>query len=399
MTGNGTSQTVTTQSSTTPSGSHSRRVPRAAYIHVPFCAHRCGYCNFTLVAGRNDLVPAYLQAIQAELGSLNGQHEVDTLFLGGGTPTQLSAVQLRHLCDTVRHVFPLASGGEFSVEANPADFDEPKAEVLQDAGVTRISLGAQSFDVETLKCLERDHSPEQIDAAFELARKFASSVSLDLIFAAPGQSLDAWQAELHRALELRPDHVSTYGLTFERGTTFWSRLTKADLREVDEETQREMYLASIDVLSAAGLQHYEVSNFARTGHRCRHNEVYWGGDEYFAAGPGAARYIAGERSTNHRSTFTWLQRIQAGESPVAFRETLTPEDRAREQLVLGLRRVRGISLDEFEQTTGFSVVELLGEALNTWRQQELIEASPDNLRLTPSGLLVSDHLWGEVLRS
>jgi oxygen-independent coproporphyrinogen-3 oxidase len=317
--------------------------PRSAYIHVPFCAHRCGYCNFTLVAGRDDLIDRYLQAIQIELSWLQRPYEVDTLFFGGGTPSYLPHRQLERLLDMTLAVFPLASGAEFSVEANPADLDAEKVRLLAGHGVTRISLGAQSLDADKLKTLERDHAPCDVHRAVELARAAKTSVSCDLIFGVPGESAAVWQADLDGILHLGVDHVSTYGLTFEKGTSFWTRLNAGRLVRVDEELERSMYAQAIDSLSAAGFEHYEVSNFARPGHRCRHNEAYWLGQNYFAAGPGAARYVAGRRETNHKSTTTYLARVLSGQSPVAESEQLSPADRARELLVFALRRLEGVS--------------------------------------------------------
>ena len=186
----------------------------------------------------------------------------------------------------------------------------------------------------------------------------ACKLSLDLIFATPGETLDEWAADLEAAIALEPDHISTYGLTFERGTAFWTRRERGELAEVDEELQREMYALAIDRLTAAGYEHYEVSNFARPGRRSRHNQVYWSGDGYFAAGPGAARYVDGVRETNHRSTTTYLQRVLAGESPVAEREQLDAEARARELLVFGLRRIEGVARRDFAARTGFEIDEL-----------------------------------------
>ncbi|MBW8884077.1 MAG: radical SAM family heme chaperone HemW, partial [Planctomycetia bacterium] len=289
--------------------------PRAAYIHVPFCRHRCGYCNFTLVAGRGDLIADFLEALERELSGLGQSHQVDTLFFGGGTPTHLSSEELQRLFSIVRRWVPLASEGEFSVEANPIDLDEAKSLILADAGVTRLSLGAQSFHDWKLRLLERDHDAAAIRAAAEFARRFATSLSLDLIFGAPGESLADWKKDFHAAIDLLPNHISTYGLTFEKGTSFWSRLTHGELSRIDEETERQMYEAAIDTLTAAGFEHYEVSNFARPGHRCRHNENYWLGGQYFAAGPGAARFVGGVRQTNHRSTTTYMARVLSGQSP------------------------------------------------------------------------------------
>lgn len=379
-----------------------RTDPRAAYIHVPFCRHRCGYCNFTLIAGRDDLVERYIKALALELAALEHPREVDTLFLGGGTPTHLEPAQLARLLEQVKRWFPLTTGGEFSIEANPIDLADSQAAersaVLAAAGVTRISLGAQSFRADKLRLLERDHDAAAIRRALALARGFAHSVSLDLIFGAPGETLAQWQADLDAALQLAPDHVSTYGLTFERGTRFWSRKLHGELAQLPEEIERDMYALAIDCLIAAGFEHYEVSNFARPGHRCRHNEVYWAGAEYFAAGPGAARYVAGRREVNHRSTLTWIDRLERGQSPVAESETLDAEDRARELLVLALRRREGIARDEFQHRTGFGIDALVGRELTNYTKLGLFAEEQGRLVLTREGLYVSDAIWPAFLR-
>jgi len=195
-------------------------VPRSAYIHVPFCAHRCGYCNFTVVAGRDDLFEPFLTAIQRELTTLGEPREVDTLFFGGGTPTQLKGPRLERLLTTVLHWHPLASGHEFSIEGNPADLDVETVRILADYGVTRVSLGAQSFDAAKLRLLERDHQAADIERSVKLLRGAGLDVSLDLIFGVPDESLVLWRADLDAALRLEPDHISTYGLTYERGADF-----------------------------------------------------------------------------------------------------------------------------------------------------------------------------------
>ncbi|HVW38072.1 MAG TPA: radical SAM family heme chaperone HemW [Pirellulales bacterium] len=375
-----------------------KSAPRAAYLHVPFCAHRCGYCNFTLIAGRDDLIAAYLDALELELARLDEPRPVETLFIGGGTPTHLPPAQLARLLTIVRRWFSLAEGGEFSIEANPFGFDADRVQILADYGVTRLSLGAQSFDAAKLRLLERDHSPAEIARSVDLARRKLSSVSLDLIFGAPGETLDSWRRDLASALELAPDHISTYGLTFERGTTFWSRLTHGQLIRLDEELERTMYAEAIDSLGAAGYKHYEVSNFARPGHRCRHNEIYWAAEEYYAAGPGAARYIAGRREVNHRSTTTWLKRVLAGESPVAESEMLSPEDKAREALVLGLRRMEGVDRREFAARSGFEVEALVGRELARFVELGLLFDQAGRVHLTREGLFVSDAIWPAFLR-
>jgi len=222
--------------------------PRAAYIHVPFCSHRCGYCNFTVLAGRDDLIERYLTALERELACLGHAREVDTLFLGGGTPTHPSPQQLDRLLSIVLAWFPLAPGAEFSVEANPSDVDEARMNVLVSHGVSRISLGGQSFDSAKLATLQRDHDANTITQAVDRIREAAMSVSLDLIFAAPNETLDTWRHDLSSAMRLPLDHISTYGLTFEQGARFWSQRRKGELSAVDDETERRMYTEAIDQL-------------------------------------------------------------------------------------------------------------------------------------------------------
>jgi oxygen-independent coproporphyrinogen III oxidase len=373
--------------------------PRAAYLHVPFCRHRCGYCNFTLIAGRDDLVDNYLEALERELTALQTPRPVDTIFLGGGTPSHLDPPRLARLLALVRHWFPPAPGYEFSLEANPSDIDEARLATAVAAGATRISLGVQSFDAAKLTLLERDHSAAVVRRSVELVKQAGLALSLDLIFAAPGETLDGWRRDLDQAIGLEPDHLSLYGLTFERGTAYWSRREKGELAGQDEESERAMYLEAIDRLAGAGFEQYEISNFARPGRRCRHNETYWAAREYYAAGPGAARYVAGVRETNHRSTTTWLQRVMAGESPVAETEQLEPEDRAREALVLGLRRViDGVDRRAFAAEFGYEIDALGGTELPKLIASNLLEDDNGRLRLTREGILLADWIWSKFIR-
>ena len=364
--------------------------PRAAYLHVPFCVHRCGYCDFTLLAGRDDLAGEYLQALETELRSLEQPREVDTLFFGGGTPTHLAPAELARLLELAREWFRLAPGYEFSVEANPAGLTDDKLRLMADAGVNRVSLGVQSFDEGLLKLLERDHREAEIlDAVARLQQRF-ENVSLDLIFALPGQTLTHWRETLRRAIELGPTHLSTYGLTFEKGTAFWSRREKGAIEQLPNELERDMYAAAMDDLTAAGFEQYEISNFARPGFRCRHNQTYWRALPYFGFGPGAARYINGRRESNHRSTTTWIKRVLAGQSGVAMSEELAPEHRAREAIVLGLRQLDGIRRDAFRTLTGFDLDALAGETITREVAAGRIENFDDGIRITHEGRFFAD---------
>lgn len=371
--------------------------PRSAYIHVPFCEHRCGYCNFALIAGRGDLIEPYLEAIAQELSQLEQPREVDTLYFGGGTPTFLSPTQLEQLCQLVLQWHPLASDCEWTVEANPADLDQDRLSILAKFGVNRVSIGAQSFQSGKLHLLERDHDDADIQRSVQLARSAGMTVSLDLIFASPGETRADWIADLESAISLEPDHVSTYGLTFEQGTTFWNRLHKQELLAAPEELEREMYLTAIERLQAAGFTHYEISNFAKPGQQSRHNHRYWAGEGYYAAGPGAARYVDGVRETNHRSTTTYLQRVASGDSPVAQREQLDDEQRARERLIFGLRRMAGVNRRQFAAQTGFEIDSLAGKSIAKYVDLGLLVDDGACLRLSREGLLISDSLWPELL--
>ena len=359
-------------------------------MHVPFCVHRCGYCDFTLLAGRDDLAGDYLRALEVELRSLERPREVDTLFFGGGTPTHLASDELARLLKLAREWFRLAPGYEFSVEANPAGLTDEKLRLLADAGVNRVSLGVQSFDEGLLKLLERDHREADIlDTVARLQQRF-ENVSLDLIFALPGQTLAHWRETLRRAIELQPTHLSTYGLTFEKGTAFWSRREKGAIQQLPNELERDMYAAAMDDLAAAGFEQYEISNFARPGYRCRHNQTYWRALPYFGFGPGAARYINGRRESNHRSTTTWIKRVLAGQSGVAMSEELTPEHRAREAIVLGLRQLDGIRRDEFLTLTGFDLDSLVGQTIRREVAAGRIEDFGDGVRITHEGRFFAD---------
>lgn len=371
--------------------------PRSAYIHVPFCQHRCAYCDFAVIADRDDLIEPYLAGLATELSWLGQPCPVDTLYFGGGTPSHLTADALGRMCDFVLDWHPLAENGEWTVEANPESVTPRRLEALASRGATRISLGVQSLDEVKLRALDRRHTRDMAVAAVQAVQAAGLQVSIDLMFAAPGETLPQWRRDLRDAIELRPDHISTYGLTFEPGAAFTVSRERGIIHELDEELQRGMYSAAIDALAAAGYEHYEVSNFARPGRRSRHNGVYWAGEEYFAAGPGAARYVAGVRETNIRSTLAYLQRMTAGKSPVADREELAPEARARERLVLGLRRLTGVDKTQFAAASGYTVEQLIGNELKRFVAMGFLEEAEAAVRLTREGLYISDAIWPELL--
>jgi oxygen-independent coproporphyrinogen-3 oxidase len=364
---------------------------------VPFCRYRCGYCDFAIITDRDDLIEPFQRAIGMELSWLEHPRPVDTLYFGGGTPSYLDAARLADLCELVLRWHPLEAGHEWTVEANPESLTEDRVRVLAERGATRLSLGVQSFDDAKLQALDRQHRQEDVVRSMEMARRAEMQVSIDLIFASPGETLAGWRQDLRSALALEPDHISTYALTWETGTAFTRRRTGGELHSLDEELERALYAETINTLIRGGFEHYEVSNFARPGRRSRHNQVYWAGEEYFAAGPGAARYVGGVRETNHRSTTTYLKRVLAGESPVAEREHLNDEQRARERLVLGLRRLEGVGRTEFAAQSGFQIDDLAGPAVTRFVELKLLSDDGSRVKLTREGLYVSDALWPELL--
>ena len=372
--------------------------PSAAYVHVPFCRHRCGYCDFPLVAGRDDLIDDYLAALEIELAQLEEPRRIDTLFLGGGTPTHLPPALLRRLMSLLQSWFRLSPGYEFSVEANPSGLDDDRIEVLRAAGVNRVSLGVQAFDSGSLQVLERDHQPTEARAVIDdLHSHGFQNVSLDLIFGVPGQSLTDWRHSLEVAVTSGVSHVSTYGLTYEKGTTFWRRREQGVLVSIEEEHERDMYCLAMDRIPEAGLMQYEISNFARPGVECRHNLVYWRGESYFGFGPGAARYLDGVRSSNFRGVKTWIQRLLGGDSCIAERETLSPVARAGELIMLGLRMTGGVDLSRFRLHSGFDLHELHGRTVCRFVDAGLLEEADGFVRLTREGRLLADTVAAEFL--
>jgi oxygen-independent coproporphyrinogen-3 oxidase len=371
--------------------------PRAAYVHVPFCAHHCAYCDFAIAAGRDHLIDPYLDALARELSTLGVPRRVRTLFLGGGTPTHLDAGRLERLLASLDRWLPREAGSEFTVEANPDSLDADKVAVLADHGATRVSLGAQSFHPHLLQVLERKHIPAEVPRAVERVRRRISQVSLDLIFGVPGQTEAEWRQDLARALELGPDHVSTYGLTYEKGTPLWKRRQGGRLQPLGEEAELALYELAIDTLEAAGFEHYEISNFARPGCRSRHNQVYWANEAYFGFGMGAARYVLGRRELNARDLDTYLRRALVGEPATFQSEELPPEERARETMAVQLRRADGIDRAAFRAQTGFDLDAVAGPALAQHVEMGLLDDDGRRVCLTRRGKYVADAVIERLL--
>ncbi len=371
--------------------------PHSAYIHVPFCRHRCGYCDFSLVAGRDDLIDRYFQALTRELSRVEQRLMLDTLYFGGGTPSHLGPDGIRQLFAILASAMVTNSGAEVSLEANPLDVTIDFVAAARDCGVNRVSLGGQSLDAATLASLDRDHVPDDVRRAVDRLLSAACTVSVDLMIAAPGQSLAAVERDLEAVKSLGVQHVSVYCLTWEKGTNFDSLQQKGMLHRAEESVECDMFEATIDRLEAAGFEHYEVSNFARAGFRCRHNEAYWDCRPWEAFGPGAARFDGRTRITNHRSTQAWMTRVLSGEDFTGDCDAMTQEQAARERVVVGLRRRDGVDREAFEQSSGFSLDAVAGGAVRRWVAGGLAQDNGQRVQLTRKGLLVSDALWAAIL--
>ena len=371
--------------------------PHSAYIHVPFCRHRCGYCDFSLVAGRDDLIDRYFQALARELSRVGQRLMLDTLYFGGGTPSHLGPDGIRQLFAILANSMVTNAGAEVSLEANPLDVTIDFVAAARDCGVNRVSLGGQSLDAATLASLDRDHLPDDVRRAVDRLLSAACTVSVDLMIAAPGQSLAAVERDLEAVKSLGVQHVSVYCLTWEKGTNFDSLRQKGMLHRAEESLECDMFEATIDRLEAAGFEHYEVSNFARAGFRCRHNEAYWDCRPWEAFGPGAARFDGRTRITNHRSTQAWMTRVLSGEDFTGDCDAMTQEQAARERVVVGLRRRDGVDREAFEQSSGFSLDAIAGGAVRRWVAGGLAQDNGQRVQLTRKGLLVSDALWAAIL--
>ena len=343
----------------------------------------------------------FLAAIEVELSSIQKAGHLppvlDTVFIGGGTPTHLDPVQLERLCSSVRNLFRLAEDVEWTLEANPEDITREKLDVLRTQGVNRISLGVQSFDQKKLRALERDHDGMSVRRTIEQVACVISNVSIDLIFSSPGETLRNWRNDLAIATSLPISHVSTYALTIEKGTSFWSRRRHGKLSPVSEETEVQMYDASREHFAGAGLSHYEISNFARSGSECRHNLNYWRGDDWLAVGPGAAAYVQGRRTVNHRSTTTYLKRMESGQSPIAESESVSSVQAAREAAAFGVRLIAGVDLSHIGRRHGVDIWKLCANEIHGLVDGGLVTVEGSIIKLTDHGIHFADTVAAEFL--
>jgi oxygen-independent coproporphyrinogen-3 oxidase len=381
------------------------------YIHVPFCAVRCGYCDFNTYAPgevegatREGYVEAALGEMALARGVMAGDHRpASTVFFGGGTPTMLDPSALIALLEGVRTTWGLAPGAEISTEANPDSVSAESLAALASAGFTRVSFGMQSAVGHVLATLERTHNPENVAKAVAWAKQAGLAVSLDLIYGTPGESLADWNASLDAAIALAPDHVSAYALVIEPATKMGAQLRRGDVEPVDLDTQADMYEAADARLEAAGYSWYEVSNWARVPDQaCRHNLAYWRSQDWWGIGPGAHSYLGpsigaegketnkgmekvAERWWNVKHPRAYAARVSAGESPAQEREPLTAQDLALESVMLRIRLAEGIPRDAVRADKTGQIAALIGDGILDGRV-----ALAGRLQLTLRGRLLAD---------
>ena len=366
------------------------------YLHIPYCLHKCGYCDFNSHPENQVESVHYVEALLKELkfySTTLKSYNVPTVFMGGGTPTILPPSQLKKILDTVRQGFNLTSDCEITIEANPATIKLETLQEIHAAGYNRISIGVQSFDEKELQLLERVHNEEEIHSTVHRARSANfENLSMDLMFALPDQSTEKWQSHLKQATAKNPDHLSTYNLTIEPATAFFKLQEKGKLYLPHEDIQLEMYETTIQVLEDAGYSQYEISNFSKPGMESQHNINYWNNGEYLGVGAGASSYLNGERSKNINLPSIYIRKIETKASAVDTRERLEPLQAMGETLMLGLRLLKGVSIDVFENRFQVSFQKVYGKAVESLLNQELITFNQNHIALSRKGLFLADSV-------
>lgn len=369
------------------------------YIHVPFCARRCPYCDFAVSVNRRaEVRDAYVRALKCEIGTeLSFVDEpIETVFCGGGTPTELAPATLNSLLEVLKE--HLSTNAEISLEANPENLDFQTLYELRAGGWNRLSLGVQSFDDSALQFLGRRHDAARVECVVDEAKKAGfDNISLDLIFGDNFASRSTWRTTLQRAVNLNPQHVSCYGLTIESGTHFGELAARGALELPGDDAGADMMDEAVQILGSAGLERYEVSNWARAGRECRHNQNYWRGGDYFAAGCGAHGHRNGFRYWNERDAKIYTRRMECEGTARAGDEHLSPHERLTEIVALGIRAREGFDLDETSGRLNLDVAAILEKSLAKFQGLGMLEWNGAKVRAQPHALAVADGLAAAIL--
>lgn len=373
----------------------------SAYIHIPFCEHICYYCDFNKVFLEGQPVDEYLELLLREMDLQLAQTPIDqapTLYVGGGTPTALTAQQLDRLLGGIVQRFPMKTVEEFTVEANPGDLTVDKLKVMQNYGVDRLSMGVQTFDDRLLKKIGRKHTADDVYQTMAFLEKADfRNVSIDLIYALPGQSLASFRDTLKRALDLDLPHYSLYSLILENKTMFMNWVRQGRLELPDQEEEGQMFEETIRAMEKAGRKQYEVSNFALPGHESKHNTVYWHNQHYFGFGAGASGYLGNRRYKNYGPIQHYLKPLRQGILPVMENEVLTRENQMEEEMFLGLRLKEGVSFQRFQEKFQCSLESVYGDVLSTEAKAGHLVVENGSVRLTAQGLLIGNDIFEKFL--
>ena len=363
--------------------------PTSAYVHIPFCTQICYYCDFSKVFIKNQPVDSYLEHLIEEYHSYDIK-KLRTLYIGGGTPTALSAPQLAFLLEKLTDKLDLSYLEELTIEANPGDLDEEKIAVLKDSPVNRVSLGVQTFNDRMLKQIGRSHSEKDIyENIANLKKAGFDNISIDLIYALPKQTMEDVKTNVAKAIALDIPHMSLYSLILENHTVFMNRMRRGKLPLPKEDLEAEMFEYIIAELEKAGFEHYEISNFSKPGFESRHNLMYWDNAEYYGIGAGASGYVDGVRYKNHGPIRHYLQAVEAGNARVQ-EEALTLNEKMEEEMFLGLRKKSGVSKKRFEEKFGVSFEDQYGAVVSELTEQGLLVPDRDIVRMTKQGLFLGD---------
>ena len=363
--------------------------PTSAYVHIPFCTQICYYCDFSKVFIKNQPVDSYLEHLIEEYDSYDIKN-LRTLYIGGGTPTALSAPQLAFLLEKLTDKLDLSYLEELTIEANPGDLDQEKIAVLKDSPVNRVSLGVQTFNDRMLKQIGRSHSEKDIyENIVNLKKAGFDNISIDLIYALPKQTMEDVKTNVAKAIALDIPHMSLYSLILENHTVFMNRMRRGKLPLPKEDLEAEMFDYIIAELEKAGFEHYEISNFSKPGFESRHNLMYWDNAEYYGIGAGASGYVDGVRYKNHGPIRHYLQAVEAGNARVQ-EEMLTLKEKMEEEMFLGLRKKSGVSKKRFEEKFGISFEDQYGAVVSELTQQGLLVPDRDIVRMTKQGFFLGD---------
>jgi len=379
-----------------------KKQPLGLYIHIPYCIHKCGYCDFNSHPIKQDEMDHYIDALVVEMKHYakiyTNTNIIKTIFLGGGTPTTLNPFQLERILKECVNEFTIASNAEITIEANPATVGIELMKSIRAMGYNRISIGVQSFDKAELKLLDRAHGPKEIHSTVDCARKAGfDNLSLDLMFAVPNQSLSSWENNLNKALEKNPEHLSTYNLTIEQGTAFSKLQSNGKLIMPDDDHQLELYKKTIERLTKKGFHHYEISNFARRGKECKHNITYWENKNTLGLGAGASSYMNGTRFKNINLPAHYIRQVKEKKIAVEHSETLELRQAMGETIMLGLRLLQGISIHQFEKRFQISFIKLFRNIISALKEKELVIIEKDYLRLSQKGLFWADSVTLEFI--